>query len=102
MKRIKEEVEKIINNSEILVKSYIKNGWIIKNLEKNNILIENDFFVSLEPLVAWKNSNIDNTGIYELSKMRGKGDYYNSYYSFSGWEKRNIGEMCFYVLAKKY
>lgn len=43
----------ILNKFPIFVQTNIKSGWIKKDLSSFNLIFENDFFISIEPVQAW-------------------------------------------------
>ncbi len=87
-----------INQSQIFIKSN-QNGWVEKDLTANDIIINQDFFISLEPIKGWRESK-EKVALILLSGTVGKDFTFARRKSQSGWDIIN-GPLDYYILAQE-
>ena len=87
-----------INKSQIYVTSN-KKDWIVKDLSIYNIQLKNNFFISIEAIRGWGNSEELNEEIIMSGKLK-KGLMYVKLASQGCWE-RSDGLLDYYLLAQE-
>ena len=84
----------IINQSPIFVKTKIKNGWIKKDIGNFDLIMEDDFVISIEPVQAWGqlSQNLRNKLQIVLSGKykNNHGIMFSRIYSLGYWRKGNM------------
>jgi hypothetical protein len=85
---------KTINQSPIFVKTKIKSGWIKKDLSDLDLIIDDDFVISIEPVQAWGqiSQNLNNKLQIVLSGKykNNNGVTLSRIFSLGYWRKGNM------------
>ena len=83
------------------MKSIIKKGWIKEELSEYNIVVDDDFYISIEAIKGWQSINNKNTlnAKIVISGTIDKGESYNREFSLGYWRKTN-SELAYYLIVQ--
>jgi hypothetical protein len=90
-----------ILEKDVYVTSHKKDKWIIKDINENQLIVSEDFVVTIEIIRIWYSKNGENQLFFTYGKEKEKLTTYSRASSQDLWVVNEMPPLAFYVVGRK-